>query len=233
MAIIIEDGTGREDSTALAGAAAMEAYFSARGRSLDGHDEAAREAALVRATDHMERRFSHWWKGARASADQALSWPRVGVSLPDGTAIADDAVPVQVQRACFEYARLALERDELAPVPVETAADSTGRVVRKRVRQVIGPVEEETDEEYERIPERTQAAHAYGDRRPASLAVSTAAIPEYPQAEMYLDGLLRAVDSRDGGPAPVDACAGRARYDPDWPDAFVNAGISSIPWTGD
>jgi hypothetical protein len=63
----------------------------------------AQVRALVAATDRLDQeRF----RGARASAEQALQWPRAGVVDPDGFAVGASEIPRRLQRA---QAWLALE----------------------------------------------------------------------------------------------------------------------------
>jgi len=41
------------------------------------------------------------WVGAKTGgASQELQWPRTGVNYPDGTAVATDAIPLELQNAC-------------------------------------------------------------------------------------------------------------------------------------
>ena len=52
---------------------------------------------LVAATNFLDTLD---WKGERTGNKQANAWPRTGIVLPDGTAIDDNDLPVQVEEAC-------------------------------------------------------------------------------------------------------------------------------------
>ncbi|MCY4651943.1 MAG: hypothetical protein OXC95_02125, partial [Dehalococcoidia bacterium] len=125
----------------------VDEYFTLRGRSDWDGTEARKQGYIIRATDHIEKRFGPRWKGTRKEASNALTWPRSGVVLKDGTAVAEDAIPEALRRACAEYARLAIERAELDPVSMEVDAEKTGKVRRKVVEQEVGPIRTKTDEE--------------------------------------------------------------------------------------
>jgi len=120
MALIVESGAGLPDAEAYISVAEADAYFAARGNAAwAALNTAAKEAALRLGADYMEAAYGPKWKGERVSDTQALSWPRGGI---DG--VADDAVPVAVQRANAELAVRAsagpLMADQGAQVKSET-----------------------------------------------------------------------------------------------------------------
>ncbi len=130
MAFTVEDGTGVEDANSLCSVEFADAYFADRAITAWTGDAAAKQTALVRATDYIETRFGHKFRGCKAEDDQALSWPRVDVS-------ADDTVPVGIRKAASEYALRALTAT-LLPDP---EYDASGRVVVSK-REKVGPIEE-------------------------------------------------------------------------------------------
>lgn len=135
MAFTVEDGTGVAGANALCSVAVADAYFGERGVAAWTGDDADKEVALIRATDYIELRWGQRLKGAKASEEQALSFPRAGIAN-----VADDEVPLTVQRACAEYALRALGGTELQPDPV---TDTGGRVVTEKTTRV-GPLETTT-----------------------------------------------------------------------------------------
>jgi hypothetical protein len=136
MALIVEDGSivaGANSYAALAGA---NAYHTARANAAWTGTDAAKEAALIRATEFLDA--SYWWRGQIASEDQALRWPRSGVIDRDGREIAADDLPTQIQRATFELALIALSG---ALIGGDAGSTSTAGGAIKRVK--AGSVEVE------------------------------------------------------------------------------------------
>lgn len=91
-ALIVEDGSVVSGSPLLASrpdSYVTRAEFKTfvKNRGLDAianvADGGSLDDALRKATDYMEQTYRMFWKGARVDADQALSWPRKGVDIPD------------------------------------------------------------------------------------------------------------------------------------------------------
>ncbi|MEN2986719.1 DnaT-like ssDNA-binding protein [Tistrella sp. BH-R2-4] len=82
-----------------------DAHHAARGRTAWATaTEAARMAALIEATSHIDA--FHDFMGRPADAGQPLAWPRIDTRMClDGV-----AVPPVVARACVELALAALDR---------------------------------------------------------------------------------------------------------------------------
>jgi hypothetical protein len=115
MALVVEDGTGLSGANAYVDVAFVTTYLSLRGDAdwadLDTVDQ---EAAIVRATYALDYQYRDAWKGIRKTATQARAWPRIKTKddlttlLVDdeGYDIANDTVPVAVQNACAEVAKI-------------------------------------------------------------------------------------------------------------------------------
>jgi hypothetical protein len=102
--MIVETGAGLPDADSYASVAESDAYFATRGNTdWAALDTAAKESALILATDYLEATYSQAWLGERTSGTQALSWPRRGVMV-DGFAVPANTVPVAVKKATFEMA---------------------------------------------------------------------------------------------------------------------------------
>lgn len=164
MAIIVEDGTGVEDAVSYASLADADAYFSARAVTAWTGTDAAKEAALVKATDYVETRFASSFIGSRESTDQPLSWPR-RASL-DGADLTG-TVPDRLKKAVMEYALQALTT-ELLSVPADQ--NVAGEIVRKKEK--IGPVEREVE---------------YAATAQAGAAVF---VKTFPQADILISSLI-------------------------------------------
>lgn len=148
MALVIENGTIVADADSYATVADLVAAATAFGKSVPS-GEAAREALLRRAAIAME---SMNWKGDRASAAQALAWPRIGV-VREGFELDSDAIPGPVKKGQIALA-LEIYEDDLSP------PDSRKGAVKRT--KVEGAIETEYAE---------AAAHV---RRPAAGRLSSA-----------------------------------------------------------
>ncbi len=143
MALITEDGTGLTNSESFVSVLYFITYHNNRGNAFTATTGQI-EAALRKATDYMESRWANSWVGIRHSTLQALSWPRDGAFYPDDGRIAL-GVPVEVQKACAEYALRALS-NELSPDleyttslgVVEETEDRVGPIMERRKYAVGG-----------------------------------------------------------------------------------------------
>lgn len=125
MALTVETGAGLPEADSYASVADADAYHAARGNAAWTGDDAAKEAALRKATDYLDRlRYA----GTPASATQSLAWPRDGVVL-DEYDVATNSVPARVVKAACELALRALKSELL---PDQGGADVT--------RETVGPV---------------------------------------------------------------------------------------------
>lgn len=133
MALVVEDGSGVASANGLCSLAFADTYFTDRANAAWTGTEADKSSAIIRATDYIETRFGRRFIGSKMVDTQALSWPR-----DDADPAAEDEVPIEVQKACAEYAVRALSTT-LAPDP----SVATGAAVTS-VRKVVGPIETET-----------------------------------------------------------------------------------------
>lgn len=140
MAFVAEDGTGLADANSLCDLAFADAYFTDRGIvawTATTVTQAAKEGALIRATDYVEGRWANRFLGEIQFDVQALSFPRTGLLINNVSA--DGTVPIGIKKAVAEYAVRALTTT-LAPDPV---VDSSGLLLAG-VREKVGPIETET-----------------------------------------------------------------------------------------
>lgn len=132
MTLVTEDGTGLSTAESLCSLADASTRHTALGNTSWTGTDAAKEAALRRATQYMEQAYRTRWAGQRLTSAQALSWPRYGVCV-DEFLVASDIVPTDIANACADLALRALTED--------LNADQTRGVVREKV----GPLETEYD----------------------------------------------------------------------------------------
>lgn len=182
MAFVVEDGTKPENANSYLSVAEADAYFTDRGITTWTGADNLKQIALVKATDYIEKRFGSKFRGRRESKDQSLSWPRYNAVDDDGFLLSGvNEIPRRLKQATAEYALRALSAALL------TDPDNTlpsGQIVE--VREKVGPIEEQT--KYENKP-----------GMPKSSLVSDQYIPEYPAADLLLQGLLKSGMSRELG----------------------------------
>jgi hypothetical protein len=207
QAFTVEDGSGISDSNAYIDIAYATQYHLDRGNdfwatTLNNPTADAKlaqcKAAIVRATFYIDKRFRTKFVGARQRFDQALAWPRIGAFDSDGYQF--DSLPKQLQKACAEYALRALiyqtlAPDPLRPVPGQDMTDGTseteviaGQVKSKRVQ--VGPISESTT--YESAQDIIAKNIGAGTRDTQATIMNDFNLPEYPEADLYIEELLRA-----------------------------------------
>ena len=124
MALVVENGSGLSGANSYASVSEADTYASDRGLTAWTGDTAAKEAALIRATDYLEATYREAWLGYRATQTQALSWPRTNVEV-DLYPVPANTVPTAVKSATIEMAIRALTENLLA--------DQGQRVKREKV----------------------------------------------------------------------------------------------------
>lgn len=108
--MIIEDGTGLENSNSYVSVDFANDYFSARGISdWSGLEDETKENVLVRATDYIDNVF-HWY-GQKKTKTQALRFPRINLLDYEGTEI--EGIPNCLKQAVCEGALILSEGTEL------------------------------------------------------------------------------------------------------------------------
>ena len=130
MSLITEDGSGLSTAESYISLADANTRHTNLGNTAWTGTDAAKEAALRKATEYMLQAYRGNWQGTRLNSTQALDWPRAWVSV-DGYAVATDIVPAEVANACADLALRALSDD--------LNADLERAVIRKK----IGPLETE------------------------------------------------------------------------------------------
>ena len=168
MTLVVEDDTGLENANSYVDVDFVDAYFTERGNAAWTGSDAVKEAAIIRAMDYVETRWTFLGIPEFPETPQALQWPRLYV-FNEKTMTYYDGVPLNLKRAVAEYALRALA-GELAPDPTTT---ETGQVL-KSLREKVGPLETET---------------VYQDGGQTGSVV--AGLKPYPAADMLLRGLVR------------------------------------------
>lgn len=213
MAFIVEDGTGKVDSTSYVDVSFADAYFGDQLEegwlgivATDSHTaDEIKQSCLIRATTYLDSFYR--FRGSRASSTQSLQWPRINV---DTTELIDTSgVPIEVQKATAELALMA------STSTLYRTADNNANKVKKLTEKVEGI-------------SRTIEYAGYGEVKE---------IPLYPQVDALLEPLI--IDYRTGGSSPAAILTGTStttmqnvRSNPDRPSsAFVNGTWDNPPFS--
>lgn len=204
MAFTVEDGTGLSGSNSYITEAFFRAHHTDRGRNVESLTQKHVEVAAVRASDYLDKRFGKRFRGSRRNQSQAMEWPRLDAFDNDDHGLNGvDDVPRQLQKAAAEYALRAHNYGELAPdiAPATPRQDlSTGASTQsgdavsgqiKKIKQKVDVIEE--SKEYATTAELSAAKNS---RASQSSLVNDFNIPEYPEADMWLEELLGSTLSR-------------------------------------
>jgi len=134
MALTPETGAGLSTANSYVTLAEFKAHHTARGVAsvTDGtYDDATMEAAVVQATDYIDKLYGIKFKGVRLQSSQALAWPRV--SAFDSSGYALTGVPSALKKATHEYGLIVLGLDTKLAPNVEPEVLET--------KEVVGPIE--------------------------------------------------------------------------------------------
>jgi hypothetical protein len=181
----LEDGTGVTDSNAYCDITFVDDYLTDRARTSEWTAaDAVKNAALIKAADYVEKRFSKYFIGKKLLSTQGLSFPRDGAYDRDGNKV--EGIPSVLKRAVAEYAVRIARDGELLLDPAKPV-DSTGAVTTtaeiKSVKEKVGPLEETT--EYVNSSDSNTSKASY------SKLVDAYLIPAIPAADMLLEPLLQ------------------------------------------
>lgn len=96
-------GVGSATATSYVSVEAAADYFATRYNTAawDALVQATKEKALMAATSRLEMEA---WVGRKASTDQALAWPRLGIYDRDQRYVSTSVIPLEVKRATCELA---------------------------------------------------------------------------------------------------------------------------------
>lgn len=131
MTLVVEDGTGLSNANSFISLAYANTYFADKGISTWTGTDAVKEEALIRATAYLT--VAYIWKGTKINGrTQALAFPRSGVYDLEGYEVADNAVPVEIQKSTAELALLEL----ITPSTLNPAVKLSERVSKEQFGQM-------------------------------------------------------------------------------------------------
>lgn len=120
--LVVEDGTGLENSNTYVASATLTTYATDRGKTISG----VAADLLIQAKDYME---SLQYKGIKNTRDQALQFPRTGVVI-DGYTLDSDVIPQAIKNAQCEIA-----------IAIDEGNDPSQDLPQKAVRKKVGDLE--------------------------------------------------------------------------------------------
>lgn len=129
MALVVEDGTGLETANSYVSLVDCDTYHSDRGNTSWTGEDAAKEAALIRATQYLDMHYRSRFLGYRYSEEQALEWPRYDAEDDNGYYL-DNEIPKELEQATCELALRALSGELLED------QDRGGAVRRVRIGEI-------------------------------------------------------------------------------------------------
>ncbi len=108
-------------------------YFAAHGyTSWSALDDAAKETALVQASQFIDSVARGKWKGVKTNPAQELAWPRTGATDEDGLDIENSVIPVLLKNAVCEAAlRVSQGEDLMKDTTPAVASESIAGAVSK------------------------------------------------------------------------------------------------------
>ena len=132
MALNVEDGTGLPNADSFVELVDADAYHA-----LFGNDDwasastADKESAIIRSTFYLTNGFS--WEGDKINGrDQALSFPRSGLTDSEGYDVASDSVPKEIMDATYELAI----RELLSPGSLNPDVTPAEGVKREKIGEI-------------------------------------------------------------------------------------------------
>lgn len=128
MAIVVEDGTGLENSNSYISVNDATVYFSVRGiTSWSELTQDKQEIALIKATDYLDNAFD--WNGKKKTQEQALKFPRENLVDSDGYKV--EGIPLNLKYAECECAILIATGTELFQV-----LETNGAVTSEKIGEL-------------------------------------------------------------------------------------------------
>lgn len=194
MAFEVETGSGSATANAYATLAFVNDYHADRGNSKWTGLDVVKQQSIVRATDYVDKRFRLRFRGYKSKDLQALEWPRYNATSDNGYWI--QGIPERLKKAVAEYSLRALLLGVLAPDPTRiTPSQSNTADVANGSQTNSGVVQEET-KEIGPLKKGTKYASAASLKlnRP-SQTVSGLYLPEYPEADLIIEGILNPTNS--------------------------------------
>lgn len=154
MALVVEDGTGLVNADSYLSVTDADTYHENLDNTAWTGSSIQKEAALRKATQYLDGKYSSSFPGTRLTDTQSLSWPRTGALYTDDIAIDDASVPREIENACAELAVKSLSaeldpdisksdraiRETVDVITVVYAPGTSTSVVYKTVQNILSRI---------------------------------------------------------------------------------------------
>lgn len=116
-AFTVETGSGATDSNSYSTVAFADEFLAERGNPAEWSSATtlAKEDALRQATAAADARYGLVYAGYKATAEQALLWPRESAVAPSGEYFEDDEIPTALKQGVAMLALLHLQGESINP----------------------------------------------------------------------------------------------------------------------
>lgn len=140
--LVVEDGSGKSDSDSYIPISEAESYMDDFGLAWpDNYGEHEKEIGLRLGTQHIDKTYRTRLQGSRVTKEQALDWPRIGVTIAGGRFNIDsNEIPDDLKRATVHAAVSVANQATTSLGPDKT---DPGRVKVEKVK--IDVIEIETE----------------------------------------------------------------------------------------
>jgi hypothetical protein len=137
VAFVVEDGTGLSNATSYTSVSTATDHISSNIHDTTwvSSTNAVKEKVLMWATQLIDQSVDFY--GTKRYEDASLRWPRTGVNDADGYPYDEDEIPIPLQKAVSELARLLVISDR--------TAEAASRGLRELKVDVIGLVFDKAD----------------------------------------------------------------------------------------
>jgi len=139
--MIPEDGTGLAGANAYVSVEFADEYFSARGNQpWVGLDNAAKEAAIIKATDYLEAGFWGKWRGGEIKKGHAPGFPRKPFGMPAKfkSAVCELAIRANAGELLSDVERLTT-KEKVGSIEVEYAQNADPATKYAYVASLLKP----------------------------------------------------------------------------------------------
>lgn len=124
--LVVEDGTGKEDSNSYADLTYADSYFAVGNNATwASYSIGARKSALIKAGEYIDLRE---FIGQKNTAAQAMQWPRTGARV-DGFLIASNEIPKSLKDAQCQAAIRAAVGEILPDIEPGSVTEETVDVI--------------------------------------------------------------------------------------------------------
>lgn len=200
MAFTVEDGSRVVGANSYVDTPYADTYHADRGHTYwTNLQTPQKQACLIRATDHLQKRFSRRWKGVKVAWDQALDWPRLDIWDENRLLLCQsNQIPTKLMQATCEYALRAAIAGELLPDPVRMVPGQDFSQAQQTVpTEFQGGMVRHGDEKVDVIMDNKTyqtpdlMIGATKNKHTASGLVTEILLPEYPAADLLLEDFLK------------------------------------------